>query len=557
MSAAPHLRPVTNIPPTSDDNLDDGREPIEVTNVAIASDWLAEHIGTGHLSGYFRRGDEMVFTTAIGAFGYIPPVQDAQVPASLATPAFQEIAAVTGRLYNPFKMVKDGEGHTRSTPAPFPYRAAQDATCAAHLLPNLRAVRGVIRTPIARADGSILDTPGYDPASCLLLLPDLGLDVKPVPDFPTPHDVAVAVEVIDTMLAEFPFKTVHDRANYIGLMMTPLIREICPAPYKLGIIQAHQPGSGKSYLATAMRIVHGGKEYSDFPKDDEEMRKKITTILKDTPDPVITFDNVQALVSGAVLAGLLTAKVWSDRPLKTSSVFTAPNDKLWTITGNNVRIGGDLKRRVLWCTIDPQCPDPDKRTGFKIPNFLRWVKEHRGDLIHALLVLVRAWHLDGRPTDGVKSSDDFADWVEVVDGVLTHAGIPGTFAATDTEPVTEGADDAELGDFLDAVYAQFGTEPWTCKALLERVNDRPDAPNEMWNNKHPISIDAIPDRLADRLGPGQQPTTLAKALGKWLVTADGRWVRNRTVKNMGKTRDDIVQWSVQTADSVKSRSVMR
>ena len=118
--------------------------------------------------------------------------------------------------------------------------------------------------------------PGYDLETGLLYLPYEGLDVVDVPDDPTDEDFKNARELILKPIAEFPFVTPDDKATWIGLAMTPALRQLFPPPYQMGIITATNPGSGKTLLTRLLTIVHGGVQRGEMPRDDAELRKSIT-----------------------------------------------------------------------------------------------------------------------------------------------------------------------------------------------------------------------------------------------------------------------------------------
>ena len=95
--------------------------------------------------------------------------------------------------------------------------------------------------------------------------PTPSLSVPPVSDRPTSLEVQRAGRMLLDVVADFPFVTVHDRANYLGALLTPLLRPLVPPPYKLVAIGAPQRGSGKSLLASILRELHGGVFKSEFP----------------------------------------------------------------------------------------------------------------------------------------------------------------------------------------------------------------------------------------------------------------------------------------------------
>jgi len=103
-----------------------------------------------------------------------------------------------------------------------------------------------------------------------------------------------------------------------------------------------------------------------MPHDDAELEKSISSILTCTTAPVVQFDNVSGTLRSSRLAALLTSREYSGRILGSTNSVDMVNDRLWTLTGNTLNLGGDLVRRTLWCTIDPGCPDPQLRTGFKL-----------------------------------------------------------------------------------------------------------------------------------------------------------------------------------------------
>jgi hypothetical protein len=343
--------------------------------------------------------------------------------------------------------------------------------------------------------------------------------------------------------------TADHKTNYFGLLLTPLLREVAPPPYKMGAISAPQPGSGKSLLASIMRIVHGGVFRSEVPGDEAEMHKQISSILDTTTAPVCQFDNVTGVLRSSTLAGLLTSDRWEARRLGSHTQISRPNDRLWVITGNNLCIGGDLTRRTVSVTIDPGVPDPHLRTEFAIPNLEGWVRERRGDLIAALLTLVRAWVAAGRPTRA-RGSDGFARWIEAVEGILAVAGVPGSFDSAQTISRTIGSEDDEWAEFLAAVYAVFGTQVWTTKQLLERVA-QPQPFGQARPSSASIPLDALPSRLAEQVSRSYTGS-VSKSLGHWLANHDGRWAGQLTVRSAGKNRTNVKLWRIKTPQDVTS-----
>ncbi len=520
---------------------------IDVTNPATAAEWLRSEAGRNRLAGLFHRAGQVVHTPREGEEGYIPLGDvgiDEDGPAQVRPVTDSALASRITYTYGVYRMVKRGEDY-EPVAALFPRSAARTALDVPDMLPNLRQLRGVIHSPVVRPDGTLIEAPGYDRATGLLHLPEPGLTVPRVPDRPTPAELAAAVALVDEMLAGFPFVSEHYRANYIGALITPLLRAIAPPPYKLHAIEAHQPGSGKTLLANLARHIHGGVFRAEMPDDDAELRKQITAILTITTGPVVVLDNVSGALKSSTLAGLLTSPLWDDRPLGSTSWTRAANDRLWTITGNNLSVGGDLPRRTLRTVIDPGQPNPELRTGFAIADLEEWVKARRGELLAALLTIVRAWVVAGMPIPPPRASDGYARWVHTISGILAVAGIEGTFDDGSTQ-VEIGTDDDEWAEFLAAAHRALGTRPWTAKELLDDI----DTGNLI--NPGRIPVDALPADLEAKITRADGVGKLARPLTWWLRNRDGRWAGGLTVRAAGVDAHKTKLWQIHLDESRSS-----
>lgn len=531
----------------------DGRRRINVRNRKNAGDLLRTLIGANELSGLFHRDGELVYCPRIGERGYLPnPDEDdddgpAQVrimlPLNLKTAIEIAMSPGQGRRRTVSTLDDDGEPvevqRVSWEPKMLPLEVAShvhDAARTKNDVPNLRTLDGVTHTPIMRPDGSIISEPGYDESTRLLYLPTGGLVV---PELPSPidrTDIGSAVGYLSAIVAEFPFVEEHHRANWFGALFTPFMRAMLPPPYPAFVIDAPSPGSGKSYLASILRTVHGGVIRTGWPNDDTEFGKSVLSILIGTTAPVVTFDNVRGKIRSSKFEGLLTSTTFSDRLLGQSREASGPNDRLWTITANNAEIGGDLARRCYWITIDPKMPRPHERTGFAL-DLRTWPKANRGEIIRAVLTIIRGWVLAGMPSADQKRSDDYAVWDAAVEGLLTWAGFPGQFGHRDDDR-TESDDDREWGDFVEAVYRTFGDRPFRVRDITTRLKDSAgDGDGSPFVNdddglrtavSDKIDPGCLPGELADkwsRTGLGS-PAGFTKSLGRWIKNRAGRFVND-------------------------------
>jgi len=527
----------------------EGRPVLDVTNAAVCTDWLRANLGRGPLAGMLLRGTEIVHTPCVGEEGYVPLTEetaDSDGPAQVRPATAPYIAArvqytygCRRNYYRQGKLVMGNDGRPVTAPGRFPVAAAETAVHAADMVPGLRRLRGVTHTPVVRADGSVLAEPGYDAATGYLHLPEPGLIVPPLPGRLKTAHLKEAKALITEMLAGFPFVRDHYRANYIGAMLlTPLIRQLAPPPYKLAGIGAHQPGSGKTLLAQIAMIIHGGVFRASFPKSEEEIEKQIVSVLSVTTAPLAVFDNVAGVLDSAFLCGLLTSGRAGGRPLGKTGWWEGPNDRVWAVSGNNLAISGDLPRRTLEMFIDPGMPNPETRTSFAIPDLPAWVRGRRGEIIRALLILVLAWAADGRPLAAERGSDGYESWQRIAGGILANAGLGGEFAHPSTRPA-EGGEEDEWDKFLSAVFSLYGERSWTARDLLTELARVPD------------SSDCLPGDLGERADRNSF-ASVANSLGRWLGNRKGRWTAESklTVVAVGAGR-----WRIKLYKSTENQGL--
>lgn len=327
---------------------------------------------------------------------------------------------------------------------------------------------GVVQTPTIRPDGSILDVPGYDAATRLLFAPQPGAAIPQVPNAPTVAQAKAARELILDVFADFPFAEQSSRAGAIALALTPIVRPAIAGPVPLAIADATQAGTGKGLLTNVVAIISTGHPAAveHAPANDEEWDKRITATLREAP-AIIALDDVETLKSPS-LARALTASEWKGRVLGRSENVTLPQRAAWIATGNNIRLGGDIPRRCYWIRLDAQTSRPWERDGFRHPDLLRWARDHRTQLVAALLTLARAWFAAGCPAPTAKPIGSFEDWTRIIGGILQHAEIPGFLE--NLPALYDSADDEgpEWEAFLDTLQHEFGGIEITVAQIHER-----------------------------------------------------------------------------------------
>ena len=87
---------------------------------------------------------------------------------------------------------------------------------------KIRRLEAVVESPVLRADGTVLQTPGYDPSTGIVFRPQC--DFPEMPDKPT-HDCAVrARDALLEVVEDFPFAGDAHRAAWLAGVLTPPAR---------------------------------------------------------------------------------------------------------------------------------------------------------------------------------------------------------------------------------------------------------------------------------------------------------------------------------------------
>ena len=114
------------------------------------------------------------------------------------------------------------------------------------------------RADDARADGSLLTTEGYDPATQLWFKSSGDVTLPPIPDKPSKEDAQEALALLRELVVEFPFDNDVARAAALAGIMTPVLRGTLSGAVPLFAIIATEPRSGKTYLVELIAVIATG-----------------------------------------------------------------------------------------------------------------------------------------------------------------------------------------------------------------------------------------------------------------------------------------------------------
>jgi hypothetical protein len=299
-------------------------------------------------------------------------------------------------------------------------------------------VTRIVQAPIVAPSGEIVTQPGYHKATGVIYQPDSTTTIPPVAPNPTPQDVKRALEKILEPLHDFPFVSPVDRATAIAAMILPFVRELINGPTPLHLFTKPTAGTGATLLVDVLFTPSLGS--NDIEKlsqqgDESEWQRTLTAILRKAPT-VVLLDNVRELKSPQ-LAKAITDTAWQGRILGETAMADLPVRNVWAATGNNPTQHLELTRRIVRCRLDSGLAQPWQGRTFRIPLLRPWLTANRGELIGAILTIVRAWFQAGAPK-GQRSLGMFESWAETLGGILNFAGVVGFL-----EHPKESTDDIE------------------------------------------------------------------------------------------------------------------
>ena len=294
--------------------------------------------------------------------------------------------------------------------------------------PFLPKLDTVFTHPVLRRDGTCAGMTGYyeDIRSFVFAEPE-------TPEWdslaPSPEAVEKAKDKIDKILGDFLFIDDASKANYYAYLLSFFIRPYLTGNAPMLAVTAAAPGAGKTKLCDIASYIWTGKECpksqvdSNYNVEDTEMRKRLIATLMEAPENIV-FDNVSGLFQNDALASALTTGFYKDRILGVSQNTEVRVRSIMAVTGNNLRIGGDLPRRVIHCHIDVDREKPEERDNFAIKELDAHVKTHRFEYMEALMTMVKAWQVNGCPRGSVVAGS-YEEYASVMSGILENAGITG------------------------------------------------------------------------------------------------------------------------------------
>ncbi len=336
---------------------------------------------------------------------------------------------------------------------------------------QIPVLSGLYSGALLRADGSVASAEGFDAASGFFLTASYSL--PPVPDHPTAEDVRFVREMFADIFDEFLFAGSADAANAVAALMTAVLRPTMQGPVPIWAIDKNTPRAGGSLLALVVGALAEGVVpvvYAASRRKDE-MEKIVRMAVREGSRYVI-FDNV---VAGADWTPevLLSATSGSGRVLSrnmgTFTSFSGRTPAFFVVNGVHLDIRADVTGRMFLVRL--AAPKAWQEITFRRTKteLLELAAAMHPQAVWGVAVLLRSWRDAGEPAFQLASGNlsEYPEWLRIVGGALAHAGYSEVLANQGEMQTEENAADADGADLLAALYAVFGEERFSAKALLK------------------------------------------------------------------------------------------
>lgn len=312
------------------------------------------------------------------------------------------------------------DGTVEETPAPLP---SGILNMLENLLPEqvagMREVLQVTQSPFFTPTGQLVQQAGYNTDTKALLLSDIVLDPS---EFTSTQDAAACLYEV---FCEFDWQSPAEWANYVGALLTPMVRHMYKGATPWLLLEANTQGAGKSLLADCIQLLYGYDEpkYTSLPPTEEAVEKLFLSTLSEGR-PIVTFDNLRRALDSPTIESVATsAGTFQARILGKSENRSVPVKQLFVVTSNNTSGTVDASRRLLRARLCKTAAlSVDSSKPFRIRDLREYVRAHRARLLSAMARLVQDWLAAGRPEPS-RLMPTYEVYSRVVGAIVQHAGM--------------------------------------------------------------------------------------------------------------------------------------
>lgn len=399
--------------------------------------------------------------------------------------------------------------------------------CADPSKKDVRRLDSIAETPTLGPNGEVIDADGYHASARVTLMPQRSY--ARIPTHPTRDDARKALRELQEVFVDFNHETDVDASIPLAALLTLVARPAIKGPVPGFGFSANIKGTGKSKQVKCIIAIALGREAEDagWTDDEAELRKKLDSAAIEGAS-YQWFDNLEATFGGSMLAAYLTNTVVRPRPLGESRTISCPWRGVIMPTGNNLRLGRDIDRRVLVSRILSRYEQPWLRpeSDFRHPRVEYWALEHHARLLIAALTLIRAWIVADRPQGTCPTYGSFEAWSRFIPDALEWAGAANPLRrATDAPEENETDDDRALRVVLrDLKRLDAGGHGLKTTEIISLLYP---------NGRPPRASDGPPDGFGDFREAIESVVRARSSSGAPLPMPLGKWLSRLEHRAMG------------------------
>jgi putative DNA primase/helicase len=382
-------------------------------------------------------------------------------------------------------------------------------------------VAGVITTPTLRPDGTILDRPGYDPATQLWYAPDSQLVLPQLSATPTREEAEQALALLKSLLVNFPFVADVDRSVGLAAQLTTVLRgAFGVAPMTL--LRAPDVGTGKSFLIDLISTLARGQPCPVITNtiSVEEMEKRLGALVLEGV-PLISLDNCSNNIGGDLLCQITERRLIRIRILGKSEAPECEWRGVLFATGNNITLLGDMTRRGLIANLDARIERPELRTFDFDP--IERVLTDRGAYIAAAITIARGYITAGKP-NVCGSLGSYGEWSSFVRSPLIWLGeedpVQSMEQAREEDPARRALHNLiDIWCMLFPIGVSYTAAQLIARATECIVQGKSDATGKLI--RPDVMITELRELLLQQAGTARGDID-ARKVGMWLMSIRGR-----------------------------------
>jgi hypothetical protein len=398
---------------------------------------------------------------------------------------------------------------------------------------------GVLAAPTLRPDGTVLDSIGYDPITRFYLAASPTMPM--FSENPTKEDALNALGIIQSLLDEFPFANEASKSVALSAIMSPILRgaySVMP----MHVVRAPMPGSGKSYLmdiVAAIALGHPCPVISSRKNDEAELEKRIDAAIL-SAQQIVSIDNFNGDLGSDSLCQYIERPRIHVRVLGESRQVEVESRSCLYATGNNIRLVGDLTRRVVQCTLDANNERPELRTFTMSP--VEAVLRDRGKYIAAILVIARAYIVAGSP-ERLPPLASFEGWSNLVRSALVWLGRDDPLTSM-KEIRAEDPMRQQATELFSTIWDCFNEQRFSAKQLVKAVTLGEQRDIVELSPKQEALREALVCAVGDRRG-----VFSTREVGKWLGRHKGVIYGGVRLSGMSDSHGHAATWWLEKSDS--------